>query len=113
MCASGFTGSECESNIDECLSEPCLNFGECGDNVDGYLCDCAGTGYAGAECELPSVVLSPNGTQTYDLFHLGVILVSPSDNLAQNRTFTVTRYTLPDSRLPALPNNTIEVCFFA
>jgi hypothetical protein len=37
---TGFSGSRCEVNINDCLSSPCLNNGTCLDQVDGYLCDC-------------------------------------------------------------------------
>ena len=33
-CAPGWTGTNCETDIDECASNPCQN-GECTDLVDG------------------------------------------------------------------------------
>lgn len=39
ICAPGFTGSLCDVNIDECLSNPC-NLGTCLDDVNGYTCLC-------------------------------------------------------------------------
>ena len=29
LCVAGFTGSRCETNIDECISDPCENGGNC------------------------------------------------------------------------------------
>lgn len=40
----------CETNVDECASNPCQNHGTCIDGVNGYACDCASTGYTGPEC---------------------------------------------------------------
>lgn len=34
-------GYNCQVNIDECASNPCLNQGTCFDDVSGYTCQCA------------------------------------------------------------------------
>ena len=47
---SGFTGSFCETDINECLSNPCYFGGTCTDVVNGFICDCA-EGYIGERCE--------------------------------------------------------------
>ena len=36
----GFKGVHCEEDIDECLSNPCVNNGECLDKVNRFLCVC-------------------------------------------------------------------------
>ncbi|KAI3381296.1 hypothetical protein SNEBB_005488 [Seison nebaliae] len=41
QCRSGWTGSLCESEINECLSLPCQNNGICYDLIDGYVCQCS------------------------------------------------------------------------
>ena len=41
QCNAGFTGSECETNIDDCLPNPCQNGGNCSDGINMYTCMCA------------------------------------------------------------------------
>jgi Notch-like protein len=50
-CDPGWTGVECETNIDDCSPNPCMNGGTCSDGVDQYTCTCPG-GYAGTNCEV-------------------------------------------------------------
>jgi len=45
ICAAGFTGVNCDTDIDECTSKPCKNGGSCYTNslqIDQYKCTCAG-----------------------------------------------------------------------
>ncbi|CAH1785690.1 unnamed protein product [Owenia fusiformis] len=49
-CPLGFTGVHCETNIDECESNPCVS-GDCQDQVAGYQCKCW-PGYRGQHCEI-------------------------------------------------------------
>lgn len=37
-CASGYESSLCETESDECASDPCASVGHCVDEVDGYTC---------------------------------------------------------------------------
>ena len=39
-CKSGYTGSLCETMIDFCLSNPCMNGGRCVPHINGYNCLC-------------------------------------------------------------------------
>jgi hypothetical protein len=55
QCPPGYTGTFCETEIDECESNPCQNGGECIDQVDAYLCICP-EGYTGDNCETPPII---------------------------------------------------------
>ncbi|XP_078656298.1 uncharacterized protein LOC144902628 [Branchiostoma floridae x Branchiostoma belcheri] len=46
----GYTGDVCETELDECQSNPCVN-GTCIDLVNGYNCTCA-EGYIGSRCDV-------------------------------------------------------------
>lgn len=45
------TGRNCEIDIDDCESTPCIN-GKCMDLLGGFKCDCTGTGFSGSVCQL-------------------------------------------------------------
>lgn len=48
-CVAGFTGRNCEVNIDECQTAPCENNGTCIDQVNGYRCNCR-QGFSDVNC---------------------------------------------------------------
>ncbi|XP_023144218.2 versican core protein-like [Amphiprion ocellaris] len=50
VCAPGYTGQRCETDVDECQSNPCLNGATCLDGVNSYTCLCLPS-YAGELCE--------------------------------------------------------------
>jgi surface protein len=50
QCFSGFTGTTCETNMDDCMSSPCPKGWLCSDGVESFACACA-IGYTGASCE--------------------------------------------------------------
>ncbi len=61
-CAPGFSGVDCETNINECAGNPCQNGGACADGVNGYTCTCA-AGYDGAQCQTNIDECAPNPCQ--------------------------------------------------
>ena len=54
QCAPGFSGTNCDVNVDECVGSPCLNGGTCMDGVNQYTCQCA-QGFDGANCDVMSM----------------------------------------------------------
>ncbi|KAE8294410.1 Sushi, nidogen and EGF-like domain-containing protein 1 [Larimichthys crocea] len=50
-CAVGFSGKRCQTDINECLSEPCKHGGTCEDQPGSYLCQCP-QGFKGQSCEI-------------------------------------------------------------
>ncbi len=50
VCAEGYTGATCGTNLDDCAPNPCFNGGTCTDGVDTFTCACP-TGFSGTQCE--------------------------------------------------------------
>ena len=50
FCGNGFTGTNCNINIDDCLGVVCQNGGECIDLIADFRCNCT-TGFSGPRCE--------------------------------------------------------------
>lgn len=50
ICAVGWSGAICASNINECASLPCQNGATCVDAVNGFTCTCV-AGYSGVVCQ--------------------------------------------------------------
>ena len=50
QCQNGYTGSTCQSEVDECLNNPCLNGATCIDQQEGYRCECTND-YQGSNCQ--------------------------------------------------------------
>lgn len=50
---TGYSGTLCQNNVDECiLANPCLNGGACFDTYGGYICECLPS-FGGPNCEQP------------------------------------------------------------
>jgi len=50
-CDTGFTGHDCDINIDDCGTNICLNNATCVDDIAGYNCFCSPT-FTGTYCEI-------------------------------------------------------------
>ena len=52
-CPAGFTGNDCQTNIDDCASNMCHsnNTHECVDGINSYTCVCQ-PGYTGQLCDI-------------------------------------------------------------
>ena len=62
QCNAGFTGSKCETNIDDCSPNPCQNGGTCSDGINMYSCMCNAE-FTGYDCETNIDDCSPNPCQ--------------------------------------------------
>ncbi|XP_064304639.1 protein eyes shut homolog [Phalacrocorax carbo] len=51
ICKTGFEGTYCEVNSNECISHPCQNEGLCVDGINHYRCFCQ-HGFTGTVCEV-------------------------------------------------------------
>jgi len=61
-CAAGYTGANCQTNIDDCATNPCTNGGTCLDGVNKYTCSCP-AGYDPATlCAQPTTYCPPAHT---------------------------------------------------
>ncbi|XP_072167955.1 uncharacterized protein [Diadema setosum] len=61
-CQPGYTGTDCETEIDECGSSPCQNGGTCNEMVNRFTCTCA-PGYTGVLCNEDIDECNPNPCQ--------------------------------------------------
>ena len=71
-CPTGFSGTNCETNIDDCLGNLCENGATCVDGINSYTCSCA-NGYAGTWCEIAAPTGNPTASPT------GTPTASPTD----------------------------------
>ena len=50
-CPIGYTGRNCEEDLNECSTDPCVNGGACMNGFGSYLCQCI-EGFTGRECQI-------------------------------------------------------------
>jgi serine/threonine protein kinase len=50
-CSAGFSGTNCQTDIDECAGQVCSNLGNCTDGLNEYTCECV-AGFNGKNCEI-------------------------------------------------------------
>lgn len=53
-CPPGYTGIQCEMQIDNCINLPCLHGGDCNNLVNNYTCNCTQY-FSGFNCEIGTV----------------------------------------------------------
>ena len=49
-CTAGYSGYLCQTNVNECASNPCANGGSCTDGVNRFTCTCT-SGFSGTRCQ--------------------------------------------------------------
>ncbi len=50
ICTAGYAGVHCQTDINECASNPCMHGGTCVDGINGFACIC--NGWEGAVCDV-------------------------------------------------------------
>ncbi|CAF4043699.1 unnamed protein product [Rotaria magnacalcarata] len=73
ICAPGFTGQYCETDINECLSSPCLHGGDCTNSINNYTCNCSNIFYTGSNCEINRTDPTENDRATAFWSVVGVV----------------------------------------
>ena len=62
-CDTGFTGADCETDIDDCEEVNCNN-GSCVDGINDYTCNCS-TNYTGRHCDHPDYCAIHSAEQSH------------------------------------------------
>ncbi|MEQ2219607.1 hypothetical protein XENOCAPTIV_020730, partial [Xenoophorus captivus] len=98
-CRPGFTGARCETNIDDCASNPCHNAGTCMDGINDFTCTCT-LGFSGKDCLVRrspcDYLLCNNGGTCYTHF-TGPVCQCPSGFMGARCEYSL---TIPSSRPP-------------
>lgn len=83
QCMPGYTGQNCEIEVNECQSHPCQNGGTCIDLVGHYICSCP-PGTLGMETQTQ---------QKYVLISKDIFLVVHARNIASPEVNDVHLFT--------------------
>lgn len=83
-------GINCELEVDECWSQPCLNGATCQDAVGAYFCDCA-PGFLGIKAVSPTRTSVPVGRVSM----AGCAWTEPTGTLSPERALTGPEATGP------------------
>ncbi|ELT88335.1 hypothetical protein CAPTEDRAFT_89796, partial [Capitella teleta] len=99
----------------ECVSCPCLNGGDCVDQLSAYTCSCSGTGFTGINCEteFDECVSDPclNGGRCLDQFN-GYICFCLGTGFEGDHCETGKNYTkLSSTHLLPQPVNGTDVTY--
>ncbi|XP_048259636.1 delta-like protein A [Haliotis rufescens] len=99
-CAPGYIGTYCQTDIDECLSEPCLHDGVCINGMNTYNCSCV-EGYFGTVCEeeYDTTTSGPTSTSSSTSTASSILTTNPStptspDNTLSSSTSDVNQKTV-------------------
>jgi hypothetical protein len=52
LCAYGWQGSHCETQVDYCVDQQCSNSAICRPSFLNFTCECLGSDYSGRHCEV-------------------------------------------------------------
>ena len=64
-CLPGYTGNMCDTNINECDPNPCVNNGTCIDGINDYTCNCTNE-WMGKNCSDCGLTCNNGGLQNSD-----------------------------------------------
>lgn len=107
-CQAGFTGANCQVNIDDCASSPCQNAGTCQDGVNDYTCSCT-LGYTGKNCSVRSDACGAhpcqNGGTCFTHF-TGPVCQCPKGFMGPSCEFTLQPSFKPALRQTSQPSST-------
>lgn len=101
-CQPGFTGARCETNIDDCVSNPCRNAGTCVDGLNDFTCTCT-LGFTGKDCSVRTSAcdLFPcdNGGTCYTHF-TGPVCQCPLGFMGARCEYSVVQTIKPPTKPP-------------